>query len=415
MTEREIVRIGPEFSAYLGRYRGCFLQERTVAHFDNYCRGLLTNAGRKSVEPLALASGTAVRTLQAFLANGKWDHEKARDLHQRGVVADLAELPRDRLGRIGIVDETGHVKKGDETPGVQRQWCGAVGKKENCIVTVHLAVVQGEYKTLLDGDLFLPESWDADRKRCREAGIPDELHYRPKWEIALEQQGRLAGNGLTFDWLTFDEGYGSKVPYLRILNIAKQRFVGEVPISFAVCRRMGGKSRRADERLPTTQTQDWQRFRLARRTLRPQVWRAKDLRVWAAGRRHRLIAAINEATGEVKYFVTNAIKGSLGRALRVAFTRWNVEHVFRVAKQETGLTDYEGRHYRGLLRHLILGLIVMGFVSRQAARLRGEKSADNPGTDLPSVEREMRGSLATPARHAGNAAHARCNPVPSAA
>jgi SRSO17 transposase len=145
------------------------------------------------------------------------------------------------------------------------------------------------------------------------------------------------------------------------------------------------------------------------------VWRAKEKRVWAAGRWHRLIAAINEATGEVKYFVTNELKGSLRRVLRVAFTRWNVEHVFRVAKQETGLTHYEGRHYQGLMRHLILGLIVMGFVSRKAAWLRGEKSADHPGTGLPGAEREMRIPLATPTRHAGIATHERCDPIPSAA
>lgn len=415
MTEQEIARIGPEFSAYLKRYRGCFFQERSLTHFDNYCRGLLANVGRRSVEPIALASGTAVRTLQAFLKDGKWNHELARNLHQQSVLADLGELPRDSLGRIGVIDETSHVKKGTKTPGVQRQWCGAVGKKENCIVTVHTAVVQGEYKTLLDADLFLPESWDADRERCREAGIPDEIHYRAKWWIALEQQARLAGNGLTFDWLTFDEGYGSKVPYLRLLNEVKQRFVGEVPVSFSVCRRGSASSCRADECLPATQTGRWRRFRLARRTLGHQVWRAKEKRVWAAGRWHRLIAAINEATGEVKYFVTNELKGSLRRVLRVAFTRWNVEHVFRVAKQETGLTHYEGRHYQGLMRHLILGLIVMGFVSRKAARLRGEKSADHSGAGLPGAEREMCSPLATPARHARIATHERCDPIPSAA
>jgi SRSO17 transposase len=415
MTEQEIAQIGPEFSAHLGRFRKCFIQERSVTHFDNYCRGLLSNVGRKSVEPMALASGTAVRTLQEFLKSGKWDHELARNLHQQGVLADLDELPHDPLGRIGVIDETSHVKKGTKTPGVQRQWCGAVGKKENCIVTVHTAVVQGEYKTLLDGDLFLPESWDADRERCREAGIPGEIHYRAKWWIALEQQARLAGNGLMFDWLTFDEGYGSKVPYLRLLNEVKQRFVGEVPVSFSVCRRMSEKSWRADECLPTTQTDRWRRFRLARRTLGHQVWRAMEKRVWAAGRWHRLIAAINEATGEVKYFVTNELTGSLRRVLRVAFTRWNVEHVFRVAKQETGLTHYEGRHYQGLIRHLILGLIVIGFASRKVARLRGEKSADHLRTSLPGVEREMRGPLATPASHDGNAAHERSDPIPSAA
>ena len=89
MTEQEITRLGPSFSAYLGRYRACFLQDRTAAHFDNYCRGLLADLPRKSVEPMALECGTAVRTLQEFLTACKWDHEGARALLQRGVAEQL--------------------------------------------------------------------------------------------------------------------------------------------------------------------------------------------------------------------------------------------------------------------------------------------------------------------------------------
>jgi SRSO17 transposase len=87
---------------------------------------------------------------------------------------------------IGLIDETSDTKKGVKTPGVQRQHCGAVGKQDNCIVTVHLGYAADEFHTLLDGELFLPESWSNDRPRCREAGIPDTMVYRPKTEIALE-------------------------------------------------------------------------------------------------------------------------------------------------------------------------------------------------------------------------------------
>lgn len=415
MTDEQIARIGPTFSTYLGRYRSCFYQDRTAEHFDNYCRGLLSDLPRKSVEPIALKSGTAVRTLQEFLTTTKWDHDLARNLHQQRVVVDLDRLPADALGRIGVIDETSCVKKGDKTPGVQRQYCGAVGKIENCIVTVHIAVVQGRYKTLLDADLFLPKSWDADRKRCQEAGIPDEISYRPKWRIALEQVARAAKNGLRFDWLTFDEGYGSKVPFLRLLNLAEKRFVGEVPKSFLVRSSLNAVPQRADQRLPATQTMSWRRFRLSRETLGHQVWRAKIVRVWVAGCWHRLITAINEATGEVKYFLTNVLQGGLARRLRVGFTRWNVEHVFRVAKQEAGLVHYEGRYYQGLMRHLIIGLIVMGFVSQQAARLRGEKSADHSGTNLPSPERPMCGAFATPTGNFRDETCRSCDPIPSVA
>jgi len=116
---------------------------------------------------------------------------------------------------VGIIDETSDVKQGKKTPGVKRQWCGTRGKKENCIVTVHLAYATGDFHCLLDGDLFLPEDWSEDRNRCRAAGIPDDVVYRSKWQIALELYDRARGNGVVFDWLTFDEWYGGKPEFLR--------------------------------------------------------------------------------------------------------------------------------------------------------------------------------------------------------
>src|SRR5687768_4302154 len=130
MTEQEIRRLGPAFGAYLGRFRPCFLQKRTAAHFDNYCRGLLSDLPRKSVEPIALAAGTAVRTLQEFLTTAAWDFAEVRGLHQQRVAAALAEVPADAVGTVGVIDETSCVKKGDQTPGVQRQYLGCAGKIE---------------------------------------------------------------------------------------------------------------------------------------------------------------------------------------------------------------------------------------------------------------------------------------------
>jgi SRSO17 transposase len=415
MTEQEISRLGREFASYLGRFRPCFRQRRTVEHFDNYCRGLLSDLPRKSVEPVALAAGTAVRTLQEFLTTSVWDFAEVRDLHQQRIADELGQLPAERLGSVGVIDETSAVKKGDQTPGVQRQYLGCAGKVENGIVTVHVAVAHGRFKALLDADLYLPESWDADRKRCRDAGIPDEVRYRPKWQIALEQLARLQANGIVFDWLTFDEGYGAAVPMLRILDMAGQRFVAEVPKSFAVRSSANGIARSAEERLPIDATRSWQRVRLVRQTLNDQVWRVKTVRVWAAGRDQRLLAAVNEATGEVKYFLTNVLTGRLRRIVQVAFCRWNVEHVFRVGKQEAGLMHYEGRDYTGLMRHLTLGLVVMGFVSLHTERLRGEKPARDVGAGVPSVECPLHGFAVSPTGRAGSSPHERCDSIPSAA
>src|ERR1041385_7420690 len=116
MTEQEIAGLGPTFARYLGHYRSWLLQQRTMAHFDSYCRGLLSDLPRKSVEPIALASGTAVRTLQEFLVTTRWDQERPRTRLQADLAATVAALPTDALGTVGVIDETSCQKWGDMTP-----------------------------------------------------------------------------------------------------------------------------------------------------------------------------------------------------------------------------------------------------------------------------------------------------------
>jgi len=407
MTEQEIASLGPAFAGYLGRYRDCFLQQRTMTHFDTYCRGLLSDMPRKSVEPIALESGTAVRTLQEFLVTARWDQERARTRFQTDLAAAAAAMPADVIGTVGVIDETSCQKWGDHTPGVQRQYLGCVGKVENGIVTVHVGVSKGRFQALLDADLYLPESWDADRERCRAAGIPDDVRYRPKWRIALDQLVRLSESGMHFDWLVFDEGYGAAVPFLRILTLVGQRFVAEVPVNFVVRKRLASAARRADKRLTVADAKAGRRYRLVHQTVKTSVWRAADAAVWVAGREHRLVVAINEVTAEVKYFLTNATSAPLARVLAVAFRRWTVEHSFRLAKQEAGLMHYEGRDYLGLTRHLVLALIVLGFVATHTERLREKKSADHRRASVPGPQPALRDGLPATARYSGDTPHQR--------
>jgi SRSO17 transposase len=415
MTEQEIADLGPAFASYLKVFRGCFRQKRTACHFDTFCRGLLSDLPRKSVEPIALEAGTTVRTLQEFLTTAKWDHEQARDLLQQRLATVLAESPSDDLGTVGVIDETSCQKWGEHTPGVQRQYLGCVGKIDNGIVTVHIGVARGTFQALLDADLYLPEAWAEDRPRCRDAGIPDHVGYRPKWLIALDQLLRLCDNGVSFDWLTFDEGYGSKVPLLRVLGVAGQKFVAEVPVNFTVRCAADGQAWRADELQPARQTTGWQRFRIARKTLAHQVWRAKSRRVWVADGWHLLVTAVNEATGEVKYFVTNAVDEPLERVLRVAFRRATVEHAFRLAKQEAGMMHYEGRQYIGLVRHLILAMIVLGFVAEQTERLRGEKPRGDSRASVPGAQPALRANAEPTSPHSAATTPERSNSLSSTA
>jgi SRSO17 transposase len=394
MTEDQILALGPALADFLDRFLFCCAYTQTFQHLGTYCRGLLSDLPRKSVEPIALAAGTPVRTLQQFLKDHGWDQDQARDLLQRHLADTLPQRPADDLGTVALTDETGQVKKGTKTPGVQRQYCGEVGKTENCIVTVHLGVVRGCYKTLLDADLYLPKSWDQDRQRCQQAGIPDDVRYRPKWRIALEQHDRARANGVTLDWMTFDEGFGDKPGFLEGLDQRHQPYVGEVPRSFR-CRAPGSRARRASRaddlvrHSPLFTEQPWRRFRLGRQTLGDQEWQAKAARVrlrFGGRRAHWLIWARNVRTGEQKYFVSNAPpRTPLRRLLRVAFTRWHVEHEIRLSKQELGFKHYEGRSYVGLRRHQMSCLLMLTFVADQAERLRGEKPGGDGGAGVPGA------------------------------
>ena len=168
MDVKQIRELKPMLTRYLKRFDDCFARRDTRAHLPVYVEGQLSDLQRKNVEVIAKRARVPVRTLQEFLSLLKWDHDRMRDRLQEIVVAEHAGKHT-----IGIIDETSFVKKGDTTPGVQRQQCGTVGKQENCMVTVHLAYAVEDFHCLLDGELFLPESWSEDRERCEEAGIPD--------------------------------------------------------------------------------------------------------------------------------------------------------------------------------------------------------------------------------------------------
>jgi len=187
-----------------------------------------------------------------------------------------------------------------------------VGKKENCVVSVHLGYATPEFYSLIDGEVYLPEeTWYKDRPRCREAGIPEEVMYRPKWQMALDQYRRAVANGVRFAWLTFDEGYGGKGPFLRELDGLGQNYVAEVPASFpvwtkrptvlyrATARDRQGRRPRLYPRLkvknnpkvevrnvlvysPKMREITWQDYHVKDGSKGPMVWQAKRLLVYLA-------------------------------------------------------------------------------------------------------------------------------------
>jgi SRSO17 transposase len=396
MDAEQIRKLKPVLERFLDRFNDCFARDGTRGHLPEYVRGQLSNLGDKSVAPMANLAGVPPRSLQEFLSLSKWDHGRVRDRLQEIL---MAERPGPHA--VGLIDESSFVKRGEKTPGVKRQWCGVAGKTENCIVTVHLGYAVEDFHCLLDSALFLPEDWAADGKRREEAGIPETMEYRPKWQMALELYDRAAANGVRFEWVTFDEGYGGKPEFLHGLSERHQPFAGEVPRSFSgwlhppevtdrpfrrgghgsgrkVPRVVAG-SRRARsvgyllEHDPELRDQSWEPYRVKDGERGPVVWEAKHALFYAKtneglprGPYHLVIARNVLNRRELKFFLAEGgadRPATVETVLLVGFSRWHIERCFEDGKGEVGLDHYEGRCYTGLIRHLTLSAVSYLFLA----------------------------------------------------
>ena len=390
-----ILKMGPELEDFLQEFSACCGSE-IHSHVHTYVSGQVSLIDRKKVEQIALHSMTVPRTLQEFLASYQWDHERMRIRIQQIVARDQSQG-----NSVGIVDETSFAKKGDKTPGVQRQWCGESGKTDNCVVSVHLSYAHDDFHCLVDEDLYLPESWSADRARCRAARIPDDVVYRPKTEIALEQHQRATENGIVFKWLTFDEWYGAKPAFLETLDSRKQAFVGEIPGNFRVWldqprvtdrpwRKKGsrGSGRKTPrlvagtpqtkkvqecfEQSPVFTEQAWEPWHVKDTQKGPKVVEVKRATVFRknpdglpSSANQLLVVRDVNTPQTVKYFLSNSQpKTKTGPLLKVGFSRWRVERCFEDDKSYIGMGEFQGRTYPGFLRHLILSAVSLLFLAR---------------------------------------------------
>lgn len=404
MNYDQLASFEPALAEFLEKVRHCFKRDKTFGYLQKYILGLMADLKRKSIEPIALASGVAVRTLQEFLAFFAWDHE----LVDKVLVREVVERGHVRRS-IGVLDASAHAKQGKYTPGVQRQWCGETGKRDNCVIGQHLLYTDNDPKNpfncVVASDLYLPKSWDRDRDRCERTGIPDEITYRPNWKIAIEQVKRTMAQGLRFDYVTYDEEYGKVPEFLFELDGIGQKAIGEVPANFRVwAKKPACKSNRAEHashrvdkiasHSPAFYGQPWQKMVIKDTTRGKCIWHVKAAQVYLVkhidgkaycpvptDRTYWLIAAHNRQTGEMKYFISNApVKEKLETLMEIAFSRWHVEKWFERAKQECGFGAFEVRTYTSLIRHWLASRLAMHFLTDQTNRLRGKKSEDNTGT-----------------------------------
>ena len=429
MDAKQLQSLQPALEEWLKRFEPCFKRRATFGHFVFYLLGLMADLKRKSIEPIALACGIAVRTLQEFLSFYVWDHDRLNRM-----LTDHVANRSPRPG-IGVIDATGHPKRGEKTPGVAHQYCGESGKLDNCVVAQHLLFTDNDPKNpfscVLASDLFVPERWINDRDRCLQAGIPETIQFRTKWQIARDQvQGALAA-GVKLDWVVFDEDYGKVPEFWFALDQMGQQAVGEVPANFfgwvkrPACKSLQGPhgSRRVDHLAcysPVFKAQSWRTCRVKQTTRGELLWQYKSARIHLvdnqgqphhAGvpteRKYWLIVLKQPATGEIKYVVSNATEQvEVEEIIRVLMSRWHVEKWFERAKQEAGLGAFEVRTYQSLIRHWLCVRVAMCFLAEQTIRLRGEKSADHlragersglhaGGKDLATQLAELAGTDAT--------------------
>jgi SRSO17 transposase len=355
---------------------------------EQYVRGLLLEGRRKSIQPMAarLPDGDE-QGLQQFVTDSPWDDAPVRRRLGRRMTAEIEP-------EGWVIDDTGLPKDGRFSPGVARQYCGALGKTANCQVIVSVNAVTDRASCPLDWRLFLPEAWDADDERRAKAKIPDEVRHRPKWRLALDIVDELLEWGLERSIVQADGGYGDITAFRVGLEQREFEYVVQVkgttsahPADAApVAPPYQGRGRPRVPRYPDAPVNLRELVvRAGHDQARPVTWREGDrgpltsrfiaLRVRPANDAQRqddgvlperwLLAEWPTAKDEpVKYWLSNLPADTpLQRLVQLAKLRWRIEHDYRELKQCLGLDHYEGRSYRGLHHHLTCVTVAHAFLT----------------------------------------------------
>jgi SRSO17 transposase len=370
------------------------LHERIAPHFTRpeprrraraYLRTLLAGAERRNGWQLAEAAGEATPYgMQRLVASAAWDADAVRD--------DLRAYVVEHLGAadgVLIVDETGFLKKGDRSAGVQRQYSGTAGRIEHCQLGVFLAYAGRRGHAFLDRELYLPNDWCEDRSRCRAAGIPDAVAFRTKPELARVMLTRALDAGVPAAWVTADEVYGGDRRLRIMLEQRGQPFVLAVKTSEPLFPTgvPGRAQPRADAIAATLPASAWHVLSAGAGSKGPREYRwawTDLLRLGWPGWRHALLVRerlVPDEHGKYEraYYVVFAPRtATLEEVVRVAGARWAIEQGFEAAKQEAGLDEYEVRKYAGWHRYITLALFAHAFLA--AVRAHATPRAAKKGT-----------------------------------
>jgi SRSO17 transposase len=367
------------FDDVFARVAGRFAQACSRKRARAYLLGLLSRSERKNGWTIAEFAGDATPDgMQRLLNFYSWSAGAVRDDLRDFVTAAIG----DPAGVL-IADETGFLKKGTKSAGVQRQYSGTAGRVENCQLGVFLAyAVPGGGRALIDRELYLPQAWTDDRDRCRQAGIGDEVGFATKPELARQMITRAADAGVPFGWVAADEVYGQNTLLRDWLEARSVSYVLAVPKSFLVTTAAG--SRRADELAALVPAAGWQQISCGDGPKGPRFY-DWALIATASPARHLLVRRAltlnSKGEYELAFFTCHAPAGTaLSQLVAVAGARWAIEECFQAAKNETGLDHYQVRRYEAWHRHATLSMLALAFLQVTAAQRGGPAPVDNfPG------------------------------------
>ena len=401
------------FAAFQAHFAPLFGRKEARARGEQYLRGLLVqHADRRNAENVAEAVAEATpRTLQRLLTEAPWDHEAALAAVQRYLAPRLAAADG-----VFILDESAFPKRGDRSVGVARQWCGTLGKTASCQVGVFLAYHAGRGQALIDARLYLPKSWTADRDRCRAVGVPDDVAFATKGDLGLALLRAARERGcLTGRWVVADDWYGRAAPFRDALDTDGWWYMLDVPRDtavFTVPAAVALPPRRKHGRTPTRlrlvpgasppqevadlaaalSPDDWTLMTAAEGAQGPRRYRYVVRRIWESrdglpGRAGWLVIRRNLDGSDERYALSNAPAEVTPHTLAtVGATRPMVETLFRQAKGEAGLDEYEVRSWRGWHHHVALTLLAMAFL----LTVQQDWGGYVPPLTVPQVSRLLR-------------------------
>lgn len=375
-----------DLKALLARVAGQFRNRSGRERLEAYVKGLLGSAERKNSWQLAEQAGEATPyAMQQFIYRSEWSADDVRD-EARGYAVEHLGDPKGVL----VVDETGFLKKGKHSAGVARQYSGTAGRIENCQIGVFLGYVSPKGRTMIDRDLYLPKEWTDDPERCRRAGIPEEISFRTKPELAGVMVDRALAGGVSAQWLTGDSVYGDNPTLRADLEARPLSYVLGISIS-EVKVPVGMRFKSIIDLKASLPETRWTRLSAGDGTKGPRLydWQTIELSIiprkgW---QRQLLFRRSMKDPSKVRAFICFCPAGtSLEELVRVTGCRWSIETCIEEAKGEVGLDQYQVRNFMGWYRHITLACLAHSFLAvTRALGTDVEASPEKGGPMLPTT------------------------------